>query len=61
MQRCLEVPPVTFERCDYRLLHGWHRSQVKNAVAVFEQLLQQDVVTRIALDELQFVSWRAPG
>jgi hypothetical protein len=34
---------------------------MKNAVAVFEQLPKQYVVTSIALDKLQFVTRRAPG
>jgi hypothetical protein len=42
------------------LLHGGHRRQVKNAVAIVEQLLEQNVVTGVALNELQIVARCAP-
>jgi hypothetical protein len=34
---------------------------MKNTVTVVEQLLEQDAVTGVALDKLQFVGRRAPG
>ena len=52
---------MTFERCDNRLLHGWHRSQVKHAVTTFDQLPKQNIVTGVALNKFQFVSRRAPA
>lgn len=52
---------MALQRSDNRLLHGWHRGQMKDTVAVVEQLLEQSAIPGIALDKFQVATRRAPG